>query len=112
MAHWAEIDNENKVLRVIVTDNNEPKGDEGYAWILKNLGGIWVQTSYNSSLRKNYAGVGFTYDAGLDAFLPPQPFSSWLLNQETAQWQAPVPMPEGDYRWDEDSLNWLEVKEV
>jgi hypothetical protein len=112
MAQWAEINQNNEVLRVVVTDNNDPNGDEGYQWLIENLGGTWVQTSYNRSIRKNYAGIGFTYDPNLDAFIPPKPFNSWLLVEQTCQWQAPVPRPEGNYLWDEDSVSWLKVQEV
>lgn len=83
MAHWAEIDENNIVLRVVVTDNNDPNGDEGYQWLVENLGGNWIQTSYNTAqnvhalgkepLRKNYAGIGYFYDEALDAFIPPKP---------------------------------------
>jgi hypothetical protein len=73
MAHWAEIDNENKVLRVLVGDNNDPAGDEGYSWLIENLGGNWLKTSYNGNIRYNYAGIGFTYDPLDDAFIAPMP---------------------------------------
>jgi hypothetical protein len=112
MAHWAELDSNNVVVRVLVTDNNDPNDDEGYKWLIDNLGGTWIKTSYNATIRKNYAGIGFTYDSQLDAFIPPKPFISWLLNEETANWDAPVPKPQGNYRWDEESLTWLEVQEI
>ena len=70
MSHWAELDLENKVL---VGDNNDPNGDEGYQWLLDNLGGIWVKTSYNSNIRYNYAGIGYKYDPIDDAFIAPMP---------------------------------------
>jgi hypothetical protein len=73
MSHWAELDDNNKVIRVLVGDNNDPNGDEGYKWLLDNLGGTWVQTSYNSNIRYNYAGIGYTYDADADAFIAPRP---------------------------------------
>ena len=73
MSHWAEIDSENKVIRVLVGDNNDPAGDEGYQWLIDNLGGTWVKTSYNGTIRYNYAGVGYTYDPIDDAFIPPVP---------------------------------------
>ena len=85
MAHWAELDENNVVLRVLVGDNNDPAGDEGYQWLIDNLGGTWKKTSYNTvagvhtaggtPFRKNYAGIGYTYDEALDAFLPPKPFA-------------------------------------
>ena len=73
MSHWAELNADNKVLRVLVGDNNDPNGDEGYQWLLDNLGGTWVKTSYNSKIRYNYAGVGYTYDPDADAFIAPRP---------------------------------------
>ena len=108
MSHWAEIDNDSKVIRVLVGDNNDPNGDEGYQWLVDNLGGTWIQTSYNNNFRKQYAGVGYTYDQARDAFIAPKPFDSWLLNEETCNWEAPTPMPiDGQkYVWVEDDLNW------
>lgn len=76
MSHWAELDGNNKVTRVLVGDNNDPNGDEGYQWLLDNLGGTWVKTSYNAAVngfRYNYAGIGYTYDADADAFIAPRP---------------------------------------
>ena len=73
MSHWAEIDKKNKVLRVLVGDNNDPNGDEGLQWLIDNLGGTWIKTSYNSKIRYNFAGVGYTYDPIDDAFIPPMP---------------------------------------
>ncbi len=72
MSHWAEIDENNIVLRVLVGDNNDPAGDEGYSWLVENLGGTWIKTSYNSNIRYNYAGIGFSYDQEADAFIPPK----------------------------------------
>lgn len=111
MAHFAELNEDNVVLRVLVTDNNDPNGDEGYQWLVDNLGGTWVKTSYNATIRKHYAGVGYTYEAVLDAFIPPKPFASWTLNEETAVWEAPTSVPEDGhvYTWDESSLSWIEV---
>lgn len=108
MAHFAELDDNNVVLRVLVTDNDFP--NEGYDWLIENLGGTWVQTSYNATIRKNFAGIGFTYDEALDAFIPPKPFDSWLLNEETCQWEAPKPYPTDGklYLWDEESEEWIE----
>lgn len=108
MAHWAEVSEDNIVLRVVVTDNNDPRGDEGYEWLTANLGGRWIQTSYNRNIRKNYAGVGFTYDEERDAFIPPATFASWVLDEATCNWEAPVPRPTDGfaYDWDEDSLSW------
>jgi hypothetical protein len=128
MAHWAELDANNVVTRVLVGDNNDPAGDEGYQWLLDNLGGTWVKTSYNAvggkrrnpetgevteeaGFRKNYAGIGYTFDAGRDAFIPPKPFNSWVLNEDTCLWDAPTPYPADGkmYRWVEEDLNWQEV---
>jgi hypothetical protein len=90
MAHWAEIDENNMVLRVTVGNNSEP--DEGYQWLIDNLGGTWVQTSYNGTMRKNFAGIGFAYDETRDAFIPPKPepdgeIIDWVLNEETCHWE-------------------------
>mgnify|MGYP006278339815 FL=1 len=119
MAHWAELDENNIVTRVLVGSNEDP--DEGYQWLIDNLGGTWVKTSYNTQggvhslggtpLRKNYAGIGYSYDATRDAFIPPKPFNSWNLNEDTCLWEAPVAYPTDGkmYRWDEDTTNWVEV---
>lgn len=108
MSHFAEIDENNIVTRVLVGDNNMP--NEGYDWFVENLGGTWVQTSYNGSIRKNFAGIGFTYDEERDAFIPPQPYESWELNENTCRWMAPTPYPQDGriYKWDEESLTWIE----
>ncbi len=85
MSHWAEIDADNKVLRVLVGDNDAP--DEGQAF-MESLGGTWIKTSYNANIRKNYAGVGYIYDATIDAFIMPKPIEgNWILNEITAQWE-------------------------
>jgi hypothetical protein len=111
MAHFAELDKNNIVLRVLVTDNDFP--NEGYDWLVENLGGTWVQTSYNANFRKNFAGVGYTYDSERDAFIAPQPFPSWILDEDTCTWQSPVEYPTDGkiYSWDEESLSWTEVTE-
>lgn len=88
MSHWAELDSNNKVIRVLVGDNNDPAGDEGYSWLINNLGGVWVKTSYNATIRKNYAGIGFSYNATLDAFVPPKCHDEAILNETTAQWNC------------------------
>jgi hypothetical protein len=108
MAHWAEIDENNIVLRVTVGDNNDPNGDEGYEWLVNNLGGTWIKTSYNGNIRKNYAGIGFTYDWGRDAFIPPKPYPSWQLIEETCQWEPPTTYPTDGftYTWNEPELAW------
>jgi len=118
MAHFAELDGNNIVKRVVVVSNKDTadaNGNEiesiGVAFCQRLLGGNWKQTSYNANFRKNYAGVGYTYDAGLDAFIPPQPFPSWILNTSTIQWESPVPYPNDGkiYRWDEATVSWVEV---
>lgn len=89
MAHWAELDETNKVIRVLVGDNNDPEGDEGYKWLLDNLGGTWVKTSYNGSIRYNFAGVGYTYDPIEDAFISPMPCEhSELLLNDKKKWEC------------------------
>ena len=105
MSHWAEIDENKTVLRVLVGNNSEP--DEGEAF-MNSLGGTWVKTSYNGNIRKNYAGIGYTYDAGRDAFISPKPYESWVLNEETCQWESPVPYPTDGvmYQWNEELADW------
>lgn len=116
MAHWAEVDENNKVVRVIVTSNRHM--DEGKAWLERNYGGTWIKTSYNTSqgqhsqggtqLRGNFAGPGFDYDSELDAFIPPKPFDSWILDTNIYDWKAPVEKPKGHWNWDEDAGTWVE----
>jgi hypothetical protein len=94
MSHWAEIDENNIVQRVLVGDNNDPNGDEGYQWLLDNLGGTWVKTSYNAAtngFRKNYAGIGYLYDTGRNAFIAPKPecHDSVVFDEETCTWSCP-----------------------
>jgi hypothetical protein len=124
LAHFAKIEN-NVVTQVIVVANKDTADANGVekeyigaAFCEKLFGGTWKQTSYNGTIRKNYAGIGYTYDADIDAFVPPQPFASWTLNNETAQWEAPVPMPAdagtGEppkmYSWDEATTSWKETE--
>jgi hypothetical protein len=94
MAHWAEIDNNNIVLRVLVGSNDDPNGDEGYQWLIDNLGGTWLKTSYNGNIRKNFAGIGFIYDPIRDAFISPKPEAEglWVLNEETCLWEDQTPL--------------------
>jgi len=115
MAHFAEIGEDNVVLRVIVVDNKDTSDAEGNevesigADFCRNLlGGTWKKTSYNANMRKNYAGIGFTYDSQRDAFIPPKPFPNWILNEETCRWESPVPFPSdgGLYTWDEANGVW------
>lgn len=108
MAHFAEIDENGLVLRVLVVPNaQEHRGQEFLADDL-GLGGTWVQTSYNARIRKNYAGIGMTYDNTRDAFIADQPYASWILNEETCQWEAPVPYPTDGvmYKWNEETTDW------
>lgn len=111
MAHFAEINSENIVQRILVVpDEQEHRGQEFLAIDL-NLSGTWIQTSYNGSIRKNYAGIGDLYDSSRDAFISPKPFPSFVLNEQTCRWQAPVSCPSGAlHRWDEESLNWVLVQ--
>lgn len=88
MSHWAELDNTNTVLRVLVGDNNDPAGDEGYQWLIDNLGGTWVKTSYNRTIRKNFAGPGFYFDAERDAFIAPKCHDDATLNEDTCNWEC------------------------
>jgi hypothetical protein len=121
MAHFAQLDENNVVTQVIVVDNKDTadvngveKEHIGAAFCEKLLGGTWKQTSYNGNMRKNYAGIGYTYNADIDAFVPPKPYASWLLNEETAQWEAPTPYPEDVgtpeepklYTWNEETQEW------
>ena len=108
MAHFAELDNRNIVLRVIVVpDEHEADGEN---WCNNLFGGTWKQTSYNGNMRYNFAGIGFTYDADADAFIPPKPYNSWVLDETTYQFNAPEPFPKGKqgtlYVWDEETLSW------
>jgi hypothetical protein len=113
MSHWAEIDENNVVIRVTVGDNDDPNGDEGYQWLIDNLGGRWIKTSYNATIRKHFASEGFVYDEARDAFIPPKPFDSWVLDEETLTWVAPKPFPEVEpgtvIRWNEDLMDWALV---
>lgn len=117
MAHFAQIDENNVVTQVIVVSNDDCAGGEypasdaaGAAFCHSLLGGTWKQTSYNNNFRKRYAGIGYTFREDLDAFIAPQPFPSWTLNEETADWEAPVPRPaEGMWTWNESTQQWDEV---
>lgn len=116
MAHWAKIDENNKVIQVTVGNNDEP--DEGYQWLIDNFGGTWIKTSYNTRggvhldggtpLRKNFAGYNYTYDAQRDAFIPPKPFDSWILDEDTCDWKAPIERPiDAPYVWNDETLEWV-----
>lgn len=118
MAHFAQLDNNNIVMQVIVVHNNELLEDgieieERGIDFCKSLFGsdtYWKQTSYNGNFRKNYAGIGFSYDFQRDAFIPPQPFPSWILDENTCRWQSPIPYPDDGkiYYWDESQQTWVE----
>ena len=123
MAHFAKIGIDNIVTNVIVV-NNEDVLDENNVEqealgidFIHNLYNddttVWVQTSYNNNFRKNYAGIGYTYDETRDAFYAPQPFPSWTLDEDTCHWEAPTPYPDDDkkYTWNEDTLSWIEQEE-
>ena len=114
MAHYAFLDENNIVVDVIVgIDETELiEGLDTETWYGNFRGQVCKRTSYNANIRKNYAGIGYTYNTDLDAFVAPKPFESWLLNEETACWEAPIPEPEGKYRWDEETVSWLEVEQV
>ena len=127
MAHFAEINSEGVVLRVLTVSNDkliqdgEEVEDLGKRFLSGLFGGNWVQTSYNNNFRKRYAGTGYTYDSARDAFLPPQPYPSWTLSEETLDWVCPKPMPEQEselgeegfihYAWNESAGEWQEVPE-
>ena len=115
MAHFAKIDSNNIVTQVIVIDNKDTADANGVekeyigaAFCERLFGGTWKQTSYNGNIRKNYAGIGYTYQADIDAFVAPKPYASWTLDAN-AQWQAPVNMPTdgGMYSWDEATTEWV-----
>lgn len=108
MSHFAELDENNIVIRVLVGDNNDPNGDEGYQWFVENLGGRWIKTSYNGNIRYNYGRTGSYYDEEADAFIHPQPYPSWILNKTNYQWEPPQPYPAdgGDYQWNEQTKEW------
>ena len=117
MAHYAQIDDNNVVTQVIVIDNKDTADANGVekeyigaAFCERLFGGTWKQTSYNGTIRKNYAGIGYSYNSFIDAFVPPQPYASWTLDAN-AQWQAPTAMPvDGKmYSWNEESQTWVEV---
>jgi hypothetical protein len=128
MAHYAQLDENNIVIDVNVIDNDQEEelGEAGIVeWLLSVWGGTdWKKTSFNTQgnthllegipFRKNYAGIGFTFDSERDAFIPPQPFPSWVLDEDTCQWESPVPRPDDDkdYRWNESTVSWDEVEEV
>jgi hypothetical protein len=117
MAHFAKLEN-NIVMQVMVVanqdildENGQESEQKGIDFCFNLLGGTWKQTSYNAKIRKNYAGIGYTYDETLDAFIAPKPYNSWLLDEDKAQWKAPVEKPTDGkmYLWNESIINWEEV---
>jgi len=118
MAHFAKLDNNNNVIAVHVVNNDVllvdgVESEQAGIDFLTQLHGHdnWKQTSYNGSFRKNYAGVGYTYDTARDAFIPEKPYSAWVLNETTCTWEAPIPMPDepGPWTWDEQNNNWIKL---
>lgn len=118
MAYFAKLNEENIVTQVIVVANEDTVDQNGIedeaigvAFCTNLFGGTWKQTSYSGNIRKNYAGIGFKYDANLDAFVPPQPYASWTLDETTAKWKAPVdyPVDGKSYDWNELIQSWQEV---
>jgi hypothetical protein len=118
MAHWAEIDENNLVVQITVGSNDDP--DEGYQWLIDNLGGTWIKCSYNTRngehvlegtpLRWTYPSVGYTYYSDIDAFVHPSPHNGWVLDKDTKTWNPPFAMPDsGAWVWDEESENWKEL---
>jgi len=120
MAHFVRLENGIVVQGIVVSNQDTAdehgveKEDIGIAFCSNLLGGTWKQTSYNARIRKNYAGIGYTYDETLDAFIPPKPFASWVLDTDKAQWKAPVDMPVDDkrYTWNEETLAWVESPDL
>jgi hypothetical protein len=119
MAHFAQLDENNVVTQVIVVHNNDcqiggVESEEVGIVFCKTLFGAttkWKQTSYNGNIRKNYAGIGYTFDTSRDAFIPVKPYASWVLNETTCVWNAPISMPIDDktYQWNEETIAWVEI---
>ena len=115
MAHYAFLD-ENNIVTEVITGIHETELIEGLDtenWYGNFRGQTCKRTSYNGNIRKNYAGVGMFYDEERDAFIAPQPYASWVLDEATCRWEAPIPYPEdeGNYIWDEETTDWVEVQE-
>ena len=115
MAHFAKLDVDGVVLAVhsvsndVITAGGSESEQAGINFLVSIHGhSDWKQTSYNGNFRKNYAGIGYRYDSHLDAFIPPKPFPSWLLNEDLCRWEPPVAMPEGNFLWNESTLSWVE----
>ena len=122
MAHFAKLDRENIVLEVHVVHNNELLDEDGNEVEQRGINFLvdwcngthsnWKQTSYNGSFRKNYAGIGYMYDELRDAFIPPKPYPSWILDDDTCRWTSPVPYPSDgkSYSWHEETATWIEIE--
>lgn len=121
MARFAKLDSNNIVIKVIYIDDDMitdiagiKQESLGIEYLNKTFGfhPRWVQTDPNCLFRKNYAGIGFKYDSALNAFIPPKPYESWILNEETCQWESSVAKPDNinAYRWNEDSLSWIQIE--
>ena len=120
MAYFAQI-NDSNIVEQVISINNSVLGEPSNSFpnteqigidFISNvlqIHGIWKQTSYNKSFRKNYAGIGYTYDSTRDAFIAPKPYASWILDEESCTWKAPTGKPEGNYIWDENELKWKEI---
>lgn len=110
MAHFAEIDENNIVLRVLVVDNEQEQRGQEFLSVDLGLGGTWIQTSYNGNFRKQFAGRGYEYDSVADVFIQPQPYPSWSLD-ENFDWQPPIPYPNdgADYLWNEEDQSWVKL---
>ena len=112
MAHFAKLGKGNIVESVVVVSNDVATDEQAGVEFLKNLyndqNAQWIQTSYNNNIRKNYAGIDFFYDKAKDAFIPPKPYNSWVLNETTCQWEAPTAYPDDDkrYIWNEETKSW------
>jgi hypothetical protein len=119
MAHFSELNEENIVKQISVVgdddlldENGNESEQKGINFCVNLLGGTWIQTSYNGNIRKNYAGIGYLYDPIRDAFIPPKPFESWVLDENTCQWEAPTPYPIDNkfYQWNEETVAWVEIE--
>ena len=120
MAHFAQIDDSNIVVQIIVVaDSDAPNEAAGIAFCQSLLGADtnWVQTSYNNNIRTRYAAIGYTYDSSRDAFIPPKPYASWVINESTKNWEAPVSKPDDyqtspdgpSYKWNESTTAWESI---
>lgn len=109
MRYWAQLNENNVVLCVTVSDGNDADG--GYGWLIENIGGRWIETTVDGSIIKNFAQTGDLYDESRNAFVRPKPYGSWILNESTCLWEPPVLYPQDgkSYYWDESVINWVEL---